>query len=52
MTQELTELGGRLQLTGVFKLTAKKLENTNNCQILLPCRYNGKSVTIAVYEDQ
>jgi len=47
---ELKEINPDLKLTGVFQVEAKKILGTNTCQLLLPCRYDGKTVTVAVYE--
>jgi hypothetical protein len=49
-SQELKELKPDMKLTGVFEVEAKKILGTNTCQLLLPCRYDGKTVTVAVYE--
>ena len=58
MTQEITQetsledyLKNALNVTGVFKVTAKHIEGTQMCEIQLPCRYKGKNLTIVVYED-
>jgi hypothetical protein len=40
-----------LKLSGVFNVTAKHIEGTQMCEVQLPCRYKGKDLVIAVFED-
>lgn len=43
-------LNGGKNLQAVYEVTAKHIEGTNLCEINLPCKFAGKSITVAVYE--